>query len=305
MHLFSLDLARRGPSVVEAHRRSPRQRVTAFITVAFIATIAAGTLTVSLPAQQTLGASVTPKAVVIVGPSGKSTAEYLDEGRLFAAQAEAAGMSVNRVFHPYATWGRVLDATRGANLVVYFGHGNGWPSPYAPYQERTKNGFGLNSYAGSSAYQHTYYGGAAVRDRVRLADNAVVILYRSCYSAGNAEVGMPIPSSWTAVQRVDNYAAAFLRPKVGASVVMAFWTKQWINFPKRMMRPGRSMDRVFQTRSSKPGWRTSGWIGTNDFYASSDRTPGARLHLDRHPQGGYSRSISGDLGMTSNEWLGQ
>ncbi len=295
MHSFSLDRAGRGP----------RQRVTAFMVIAFIATIAAGTLTVTLPAPEAFGARVTPKAVVIVGPSGKSTAEYLGEGRRFANQAEAAGMRVRRVFHPYATWGKVLDATRGANLVVYFGHGNGWPSPYAPYQERTKNGFGLNSFSGSSAYSHTYYGGSAVRERVRLADNAVVILYRSCYSAGNAEMGMPIPSSRTAIQRVDNYAAAFLRQKVGASVVMAFWTKQWINLPKRLMKPGLSMDDIFRTPSRKPGWRTSGWIGTNDFYAKSNRIAGARLHLDRHPAGGYSRAITGDLRMTTDEWLGQ
>lgn len=295
MHSLTLDRAPRGL----------RQRVTAFLIIAFIATMAAGTLTVTAPAQQAFGASVTPKATIIVGPSGKSTSEYLAEGRLFANQAEAAGMRVQRVFHPYATWSRVLDATRGANLVVYFGHGNGWPSPYAPYQERTKNGFGLNSFGGSSAYSHTYYGGSAIRDKLRLADNAVVILYRSCYSAGNAEVGMPIPSSGTAIQRVDNYAAAFLKRRVGASVVMAFWTKQWVDLPKRLMQPGRTMDDVFRTRSSKPGWRTSGWIGTNDFYATSDRTRGARLHLDRHPDGGYSRSIAGDLRMTTNEWLGQ
>lgn len=304
MHLFSLDSAQR-PSVVVVPRRSSRQRVTAFIAIAFIATIAASTLTVALPAPQAFAATVTPKAVVIVGPSGKSTSEYLDEGRLFANQADAAGMRVQRIFHPYATWGRVLDATRGANLVVYFGHGNGWPSPYAPYQERTKNGFGLNSYSGSSAYQHTYYGGDTIRDKLRLADNAVVILYRSCYTAGNGEMGQPIPSSGTAVERVDNHAAAFLRPKVGASVVMAFWTKQWINFPRRMMRPDRTMDDIFRTRSKNSGWPTSGWIGTHDFYASSKRNPGARLHLDRHPDRGYTRSISGDLQMTTQEWLGQ
>ncbi len=295
MHLFSRDRA----------RRPLRQRFAAFITISFIATIAAGTVTITLPAPEAFGAAVRPRAVVIVGPSGKSTGEYLDEGRLFANQAEEAGMHVQRVFHPYATWSRVLDATRGANLVVYFGHGNGWPSPYSPYQERTKNGFGLNSYSGSSTYEHTYYGGAVIRDKVRLAPNAVVILYRSCYSAGNAEEGMPIPASGTAIERVDNFAAAFLRPKVGASVVMAFGSKQWIDFPKRMMRPGRTMDDVFRTRSANPLWPTSGWIGTHDFYAASDRNPGARLHLDRHPNRGYLRSISGDLQTTTGEWLGQ
>ncbi|MDQ3689883.1 MAG: hypothetical protein M3406_07615, partial [Chloroflexota bacterium] len=117
MHLFSFVRAHRDAPLVASARRHGHQRITTFVSIAFIATIAAGTLTVSLPAERTFGA-VAPIAAVIVGPSGKSTTEYLSEGRTFANQAEAAGMRVRRVFHPYATWSKVLDATRGANLVV-------------------------------------------------------------------------------------------------------------------------------------------------------------------------------------------
>lgn len=271
----------------------------------FVAAIAASALTVSLPAAEVQAAEDAPRAVIIVGPSASSTAEFLEEGELFADQAQAAGMSVTRIFHPYATWAQVRPALQGANLVVYFGHGNGWPSQYAPFQENTKNGFGLNGYEGAPAGSHVYYGGNVIRDTVRLADDAVVILYRSCYSAGNGEEGAPVPSKSVAIERVDNFAAAFLHPDVGAGVVMAYRSKQWIDFAAELMRPGRSMDDVFKTPSAQPGWRMSGWIGTDDFYVDSDRTDGARHHLDPHSTEGYSRAITGDLDLTTDEWRGE
>ncbi len=123
------------PSEAPSHRSGKRQRLASVLVVSFIAVVAAGTLTVVSPAEQALGATRAPRAVIIVGPSSGSTGEYLAEGRLFAKQAERAGMRVTRVFHPRATWARVRPALQGANLVVYFGHGNGWPSPYAPFQE--------------------------------------------------------------------------------------------------------------------------------------------------------------------------
>ena len=252
------------------------------------------------PARAAVGQ---PKAVVIVGPGSGSTSDFLAEGELIADQAAAAGMAVSRIFHPNATWKRVKEATLGANLVVYFGHGNGWPSPYPPFQEDTKDGFGLNGYEGASQYSTTYYGGNKIRAKLRLADDAVVIIYRACYSAGNGEDGSPIPSQSVAIKRVDNFAAAFLHPDVGAGVVMAYRTKQWIDFPAGLMLPGRTMDDVFRTPSSKPSWSMSGWIGTNDIFADSVRTSGARLHLDKHPTLGYSRAISGSLGMTTDAWL--
>jgi len=211
---------------------------------------------------------------------------------------------VTRMFHPRATWARVRPALQGANLVVYFGHGNGWPSPYAPFQESTKNGFGLNGYEGAPAGKHVYYGGNVIRDKIRLADDAVVILYRSCYTAGNGEPDAPVPSRSVAVERADNFAAAFLHRNVGAGVVMAFGPRQRVDLAAQLMRPGRSMDDIFRTRSAQPGYGSSGWIGTNDFYVDSRRTKGARQHLDPHPSAGYYRAISGDLDLTTDEWRG-
>jgi len=301
MHQLLVRL-RRGTDRPQA--RSGRQWLATLMAASFVATVAASAMTVTLPAVEVHAAVAKPRAVIIVGPSASSTADFLKEGELFADQAQAAGMSVTRIFHPRATWARVRPAVQGANLVVYFGHGNGWPSAYAPFQENTKNGFGLNGYEGAPAGSHVYYGGNVIRDQVRLADDAVVILYRSCYSAGNGEDDQPVPSKSVAIDRVDNFAAAFLHRDVGAGVVMAYRTKQWVDFAAQLMRPRRSMDDVFKTRSAQPGWRMSGWMGTNDFYVDSDRTKGARLHLDQHASAGYSRAITGDLGLTTDEWRG-
>ncbi len=227
------------PSEAPSHRSGKRQRLASVLVVSFIAVVAAGTLTVVSPAEQALGATRAPRAVIIVGPSSGSTGEYLAEGRLFAKQAERAGMRVTRVFHPRATWARVRPALQGANLVVYFGHGDGWPSPYASFQEDTKNGFALNRYDGASSYSHAYYGGNVIRRQVRLARNAVIILYRACYTAGNGEDWHRIPSQRVALKRVDNFAAAFLHRNVRARVVMAFGPKQWVNLAAALMRPGR------------------------------------------------------------------
>ena len=279
--------------------------VAALIALLIIAT--AGNFTATVRAAEDEPA--TPlKAVVVVGPTHSSTTEYLAEGRLFADQAEAAGMAVTRVFHPYATWSAVTTAAEGANLLVYFGHGNGWPSPYAPFQENTKNGFGLNGTAGGSSSSVTYYGGNKMRESLRLAPNAVVFLYRSCYSAGNGEEGQPVPTEEIALQRSDNFAASFLAPGVGAGAVFAFWKKQFVDFAAQLMTPGMTMEDILRVRTTMPGYPSSGWIGTSPVYAESTRTPGAQLLLD--PRGAtpevrdYSRALSGELGMSTDTWRG-
>ena len=70
------------------------------------------------------------KAVVIVGPSGSLQSSNNAAGKAIADVAASYGMDVRRIFHPYATWSKVLANIQGASIVVYLGHGNGWPSPY-------------------------------------------------------------------------------------------------------------------------------------------------------------------------------
>ncbi len=109
---------------------------------------------------------------------------------------------------------------QGANLLIYLGHGNGFPNPYNKVLTPLKvDGFGLNGSLTSGNTLTTYYGEYYVRTQVKLAPNAVVVLNHLCYSAGSSEPGRADPSLAVARRRVDNFAAGFLR--TGAKAVFA------------------------------------------------------------------------------------
>ena len=190
-----------------------------------------------------------PKAVFIVGPTNGLTSSDLADAEKMAEQAESAGMEVHRVFFPHATWDNVLANIQNANLVVYMGHGYGWPSAYTKMLTETRqDGMGLNSFDGSGTNEYTYYGASMLRKYVTLAPNAIVYLNHLCYSAGNAEPGMAIPDADLAQQRVDNMASGWLA--VGARAVFAYGWWQRLNYPAALMNSDETMDQLFMTPAS-------------------------------------------------------
>jgi hypothetical protein len=241
------------------------------------------------------------KMVVIVGPTHSSTTSYLSRGEALAQTGEKYGMDVRRVFHPMATPERVLANIQGANVVAYLGHGNGWPSPYAPFQERTKNGFGLNPVEGGSANTVQYYGGNWIRTNVSLAANAVVLFSGLCYAEGNGEPGMAIPSWSVARERVDNFAAAFLA--TGAQAVFAYGWQSPNSVVDMLHTTNKTVDEIFMTRGAGTS-PSSGFLGWDNRRSASVRSPGLQLHLDPHSTYGFLRAVSGNLGMTASEWSG-
>jgi flagellar hook assembly protein FlgD len=239
-----------------------------------------------------------PKAVIIVGPSGLDRANKEDAKRL-ARQASAAGMRVISIITPRATWPRVVRAIQGASLVVYLGHGNGYPGPNGS-DEDTHNGFGLNPRTGVRA-PVDYQGADPLRKKVRLARNAVVLLYHLCYASGNGEEHMgPEFSRSIATKRVDNFAAGFLN--IGARAVFAYGTDQDINLPRKLMRSNLTMDRIFMARTGTALMAYDGFVGRRDYYRDSNRVGWSRLHLDPHPRRGHYRSLAGDLTMRASEF---
>ena len=264
---------------------------------------ALGLLLAALVAAASIGAATpapaeaaTPrlKAVVIVGPSGSGLqASNLADGEEIARTAESYGMEVRRVFHPYATWSRVLANIQDASIVAYLGHGNGWPSPYAPFQTTTKNGFGLNPYDGASTNETKYYGEGPIADNIRLAPNAVVLLNHLCYASGNSEPGHAAPTVAVARERVDNYGAGFLRS--GARAVFAYGHQDVSDVVDALFTTNATMDQIFMGR---------GYVGGYDQRFASVRTPGYSVHMDPANATSFYRSVIGNLAMTASQVVG-
>ena len=232
------------------------------------------------------------KVVIVVGPTGSQTADYIAAGKRYATLARSYGATVHELYSPYATWSRVKQYGSGANLLIYLGHGNGWPSPYAPYQPYTKDGMGLNASYGSKTQK--YYGEYYIKTELNLAANAVVILNRLCYASGNNEWGVtPDPSLSTARQRVDNFGAGFLG--AGASAVFAEGiTDAGYIITGLFTRPAYSLQQVFwsspkATRTYKSGFQSS-------------RTKGAIANMDPAKPGKYYRSVIGNIFSVVSSW---
>ena len=106
-----------------------------------------------------------------------------------------------------------------------------------------------------------------------MAPNAVVILARLCYASGNSEWGRPNPTKSTAIKRVDNYGAGFLR--AGAKAVFAEGITDARYIIKNLYTSNRTMQRnllrlaqpddelpVRVQLAAAPRGRTPGWTHT-------------------------------------------
>jgi hypothetical protein len=246
--------------------------------------------------QPSVAEGARQKVVIVVGPTGSQTSAFKRAANEVASRARDLGASVTKIYSPYATWSAVKSKARGANLFVYLGHGNGWPSPYKPFQTRTKNGLGLNASAGRGNYNHKYYGEAYLRSDLKLARNAVVILMRLCYASGNSEWGRSAPTRSVARSRVDNYGAGFLR--TGARAVFAETLGKANYILNGLFRTNRTMREIFW---SAPNAVRTYRIGP---FAATRSPSWARAIMDPNPRikGTYWRSVIGDLSMRASAW---
>jgi len=190
-------------------------------------------------------AAATPlKVVIIVGPTGSLTQDYRETGNDIARAAAAANADVVKVYSPRATWSRVRNAVAGANVVVYLGHGNGYPNPYSSGTEYTDraNGWGLNRttqggdsdnwstkmvYCGEKALlgtltdadgdaQWRFCGGKNGTDGISPAANWVMVYNKACYAPGASEGWDTRATQSVALQHVRNYSYPPLQAGAGA-----------------------------------------------------------------------------------------
>jgi hypothetical protein len=222
------------------------------------------------------------KVAVIVGPVGSLTADYRGLADDAVAAARRLTADVVTVYSPNATWPAVRRAMQGASVVVYLGHGNGWPSPYGDSLNRaSQDGLGLNPVAGVDDTAHQYFGEAAIGKSVRLAPGAIVLLHHLCYASGAGEPGMPNPPLDVARERVDNFGAGWLA--AGASAVVAEGHLGPAYYVAALLKGKGTPEQI---------WRASPTFHGHVQASASVRTPGATVLLDPDTaSSGYYRSL--------------
>ncbi len=234
------------------------------------------------------------RVVVVVGPVESQTASYIADGKALAKLARSYGAAVTEIYSPNATWAKVRAAANGANLLIYLGHGNGWPSPHKPFSTTTKNGLGLNASAGHGNSNLKYYGARYIvaSSGFRLAANAVVILNHLCYSAGNSEPGYPLPSKSVAEQRIAYYGQTFFR--IGAKAVFAEPRNSAAYIVTGLFTTNRTMQQIF--------WSSNQSKHSYAFSFTSSQAPGMTAISDPYAPSHYYRSVIGKLGTTASAW---
>lgn len=206
------------------------------------------TLVVALTAAVALVAAAPPstaraageKVAIIVGPVGGLTSTYRSYADEVAKAATDAGATVAKAYSPSATWAKVKAAVNGANVIVYFGHGNGYPNPYGSNELTDRsNGWGLNRttsngdgdnwsttmvYCGEKALlgtltssdgrdQRDFCGGETNTDGISPAPNFTMVYAQAHYAPGFGErytPETPITTLGEAQQRVRHYSTPIL-----------------------------------------------------------------------------------------------
>jgi flagellar hook assembly protein FlgD len=235
------------------------------------------------------------KVVLIVGATHGTTETYRQ--RMDVAYAEAIKHSSNvvKVYSPTATWANVKAALQGASVVVYMGHGNGFPSPYrsTPWAY-SQNGFGLNGVANQGDHNTTYFGEHYIASEVKLAPNAVVLLHHLCYASGNSEPGHAEPTVTVAKQRTDNYAAGFIA--AGARAVIADGHMGPSYYLRSLFTTNQTIDEL---------WRAAPNFHANAFSFASVRRAGYTVQMDPvTPTTGFLRAVTGTFSLRASQVTG-
>ncbi len=245
---------------------------------------------VGLAAHPTSIAAGSPvKVVIVVGPVEGNTAKYISIARGYAALARSYGASVTEVYSPKATYTQVTKAAVGANIFIYLGHGNGYPSPYGAFSSLRKNGMGLNSSSGHGNSNVKYWGQTYMRTGLHLATNSVVLLNHLCYASGDSEPGRANPSKSVASQRADGYGTGFLR--TGAKAVFANGNGSLSSIITNLFTTDKTVGQIFQSDYS--------FSGARDFSFKSKHTSWATVWLDPKAPGRYYHSVNGRLTLTA------
>jgi hypothetical protein len=236
-----------------------------------------------------VAAETPPKVVIVVGATHGSTASYRSYGDLFYAEAIKHTSNVVKVYSPNASWSQVKAAAQGASILIYLGHGSGYPKTSSSvFDPNNHDGMGLNTATNPSDNVAKYYGENYMANDIRLAKNAVVILSHLCYASGNSESGDPEPSYAVARQRIDNFASGFLR--AGARAVIAdVWNSAVVSHIKSFFTTDQTIGNMWANSVSNHG---------HQMPFTPSRNPAYKAIMDPNTwTSGFYRSIVGALDM--------
>jgi hypothetical protein len=215
-------------------------------------------------------AATQTKVVIVVGATQGVTSNYRAEADVVAAQFAKYTSNIIKVYSPNATWSAVATAAQGANVLVYMGHGSGFPNPYLSYEQPNgDNGMGLNASAAGTDNNTQYYGENYMA-LLNLAPNAVVMLNHLCYASGDNEWGAGLPSAAVAHQRVDGYASGFLRG--GAKAVIAEGMSSLEDYITGLFTAHSTIDAVWKASRNFHNHVTS-WASTRNAGYTSQIDP--------------------------------
>ena len=198
-------------------------------------------------------APTAPKVVIVVGATHGATDSYRNYANQAYAEALKYTPNVVKVYSPNATWKKVRAAAQGASILLYLGHGSGYPrDDNAVFNPDGHDGMGLNVASNKSDYVARYYGESYMANDIRLARNAVVILSHLCFASGNSLAGDPEPTYSVAQQRIDNFASGFLR--AGARTVIAdVWNSGVTHYIRSIFTQDLTMGQVWANAPSNHG----------------------------------------------------
>jgi hypothetical protein len=256
--------------------------------------LAAATAPVA-PAVTADSVAVNPKVVIVVGATQDVTSTYRADADLVYNEAIQYTPNVVRVYSPNATLASVEAAAQGASILVYLGHGSGFPGTSSSvFDPSHADGMGLNYPTNPSDANTRYYGETYMAKDLHLAKNAVVILAHLCYASGNSQPGDPEPTLAVAEQRVDNYASGFLR--AGARAVIAdTWNSGAVAAVHGLLATHQTIGQMWHSMPSEQGHEVS---------FAPERNPAYSAIVDPtevDPYGQFYRSIVGNLDLTTDD----
>lgn len=164
------------------------------------------------------------KAVAIVGDvdgdNGPSTLGYIKNMQEVTKVLKARGVSVLEFYSPRTPWEQIKEAIRGANIVLYAGHGIGSNLTNSPFHQKYVGGFALKG---------KFVSNDEVENSLKPAPGAIVLFLGACFTAGNMAYDMGVIDAEETKQRVTMYSAPFLKAGFqGYYATWAPWTAQSI-----------------------------------------------------------------------------